>query len=73
MILFKLVRDDPLKYFEHVRGVAKEYVKNVRSVRIHGKFLDLETFKLVVKYLIKWEAEIVSAKSYTQGTLFQPC
>jgi len=60
--LFELARDDPLKLFEYVREVVEDYVKEVRSVRVHRKFFDIETFDLVVEYIVECEVGTISAK-----------
>jgi len=60
--LFELARGDPLRLFEYVKDVVEDYVKEIRSVRVRGKFFDPETLDLVVEYIVECEAGTISAK-----------
>jgi len=60
--VFELTRDDPLKLFDLVREVVEDYVKEIKSVRVHRRFFDSNTFDLVVEYIVECEAGTISAK-----------
>jgi len=61
-VLFDLARGDPLKLFDYVRDVVKDYVKEIRSVRVLREFFDPEAFDLVVEYIVECELGTVSVK-----------
>jgi len=61
-VLFELARDEPLRLFEYVREVIEDYVKEIKSIKVHRKFFDPETFDLVVEYIVECEAGTISAK-----------
>jgi len=60
--LFELAKDYPLKLFDLVKEIVEDYVKVIKSVRVHKKFFDPETFGLVVEYMVECETGTISAK-----------
>jgi len=60
--LFEFAERKPLELFNDIKEVVEEYVKDIRSVRVHKVYIDRKVDELVIEYIVKSSFGEVSAK-----------
>jgi len=60
--LFNIVSSDPLELFNIVKEVIKEYVKDIKNVKVRNIYLSKEEQELLIEYIVECELGEITLK-----------